>query len=329
MSDKKIVIVTDRIANVALEQSILGDQFEVCYLKSLSESEKDHKLRVAIALIVWHEVIDAQFMSKTPNCGIIVRYGAGFDNVDINAASERNIIVCNTPDYGIDEVSDTTCAYILNAIRQISYYENELISGDDSWGEPSKIQLKRTNQHRLGIIGLGRIGTSVARKMQGFGLEIGFYDPYVPRGIEKSLNLRRFESVADLIKFSTILTFHCPLNGETRGLIDKKFINMLNPMTILVNTARGGLVADLVDLHDGLVNERISFLALDVLPTEPISVNQHPISDWINNPRFENRITLTPHTAYYSEEAYLELRTKAAENVLRFFSGQVTLNRLN
>jgi len=329
MSDKKIVIVTDRIANVALEQSILGDQFEVCYLRSLSESEKDLKLKSAIALIVWHEVIDAQFMSKTPNCGIIVRYGAGFDNVDINAASERNIIVCNTPDYGVDEVADTSCAFILNAIRQIRYYENESISGEDSWGEPSKIQLKRTNQHRLGIVGLGRIGTSVARKMQAFGLEIGFYDPYVPRGIEKSLNLKRFESLADLIKFSTILTFHCPLNSETRGLINKKIIDMLNPLTILVNTARGGLVTDLLDLHEGLVNERISFLALDVLPTEPISVNQHPISEWINSPRFANRIMLTPHTAYFSEEAYLELRNKAAENVLRFMNSQEILNRLN
>ena len=329
MSDKKIVIVTDRIANVALEQSILGEQFEVCYLKALSDSEKEHKLNAAIALIVWHEVIDAQFMTKTPNCGIIVRYGAGFDNVDINAASERNIIVCNTPDYGVDEVADTSCAFILNAIRQIGYYENELISGDNSWGEPSRIQLKRTNQHRLGIVGLGRIGTSVARKMQGFGLEIGFYDPYVPRGTEKSLNLKRFESVADLIKFSTILTFHCPLNGETQGLIDKKLIEMFNPLTILVNTARGGLVADLLDLHEGLINEKISFLALDVLPTEPISVNQHPITDWIKNPRFANRITLTPHTAYFSQEAYLELRTKATENVLRFFNSQVILNRLN
>ena len=86
MSDKKIVIVTDRIANIALEQSIVGDKYEVCYLKSLSESEKDHKLKAAIALIVWHEVIDTQFMSKTPNCGIIVRYGAGFDNVIIENA---------------------------------------------------------------------------------------------------------------------------------------------------------------------------------------------------------------------------------------------------
>ncbi len=329
MSEKKIVIVTDRIANVALEQSILGDEYEVCYLKSLSEFQKDQKLKLAIALIVWHEVIDAEFMSKAPKCGIIVRYGAGFDNVDINAASERNIIVCNTPDYGIDEVADTSCAFILNAVRQIRYYENELIIGDYSWGEPSKIQLKRTNQHKLGIIGLGRIGTSVARKMQGFGLEIGFYDPYVPRGLEKSLNFKRFESIADLIKFSTILTFHCPLNSETRGLIDKKFIEMLNPLTILVNTARGGLVADLLELHEGLVSERISFLALDVLPKEPISVIEQPIMEWIKNPRFANRVTLTPHTAYFSEEAYLELRTKAAENVLRFIKGQVALNRLN
>lgn len=329
MSDKKIVIVTDRISDVGLEQSILGDQYEVCYLKTLSESEKDRKLKGAVALIVWHEVIDAQFMSKTPKCGIIVRYGAGFDNIDINAASERNIVVCNSPDYGVDEVADTSCAFILNAVRQIGYYKNELTCGDDSWGKPSTIQLKRTNQHRLGIVGLGRIGTSVARKMQGFGLQIGFYDPYVPHGIEKSLNLMRFESVSDLIKYSTILTFHCPLNSETRGLINKKLIDMFNPLTILVNTARGGLVADLLDIHEGLINEKISFLALDVLPTEPISINQHPIMDWISNPRFANRVALTPHIAYYSKEAYLELRTKAAENVHRFFNGQATLNRLN
>jgi lactate dehydrogenase-like 2-hydroxyacid dehydrogenase len=320
------IIITDQIRDSELEKQILGLDYEVLEITELDESKKNKNYESADALLVWHAEINQELIQNLSKCKLIVRYGTGFDNIDISAAEKKNITVCNTPDYGVDEVADTACSFILNSIRQLGIYGNQIEA--EKWGVPSKIELHRTSFHKLGVVGLGRIGTSVALKMKNFGMDVGFFDPYVSRGIEKSYGIRRFESLEDLQAFSTILTFHCPLNTETSGVINERFIELLNPGTVLINTARGGLISNLNAINDALKSWKISFLSLDVLPIEPFNINTEPVKSWLKNSQFKGRVTLTPHIAYFSIESYEEMRKKAAINVKRYFSGLEPLNKI-
>jgi len=323
---KKLVVITDFISNSDIEKSLLKEQFTIVYLPDLNQLDRKSSLVVASVLLVWHAEISSDLMAQMPNCKLIVRYGTGYDNIDLEAARARGIKVCNNPDYGVDEVADTTCALILNAIRQISLYDSISKSEGTVWGEPSKLTLMRSSSHKLGIIGAGRIGTSVARKMKGFGIEVGIYDPYVSRGYEKAIGVKRFECISDLQAFSSIISFHCPLTEETNGVLSKDFILNLKDNTIIINTSRGGLIRNFEDLDWGLRNSKISFLGLDVAPTEPINSLEEPVKSWLQDESLKGRITITPHTAYYSEQSYEELRIKAAMNVKRFFDGHIPFN---
>lgn len=325
---KKLIVVTDRINDPSVERDLLGDEYRLVFLPDFKGIERNQILSEAAGLLVWHEPITKEFLDLTLNCKMIMRYGAGFDNIDLQAAKQRGITVCNTPDYGVDEVADTACALILDAVRQIRGYEKRLNEGNDFWGAPSDSQLKRTSEHKLGIVGMGRIGTSVARKMQVFGISVAFYDPYVARGFEKSIGVKRVEDLKSLQQFSTIISLHCPLTAETKGMVDHNFLEFLNPNTILINTARGGLVSNLDVLHEGLLSGKISFVGLDVLPVEPALITEEPLRTWMNDKEFMTRVSITPHTAYYSDEAYSELRVKAANNIDRFFHGLDPMNRL-
>ena len=325
---KKLIVVTDRISDPSVERDILGDDYRLVFLPDHNGTERNQILSEAVGLLVWHEPITKDFLDLTFNCKIILRYGAGVDNIDLEAAKHKGIAVCNTPDYGVDEVADTTCALMLDAVRQIRGYEKRLIDGDNVWGAPSIAPLKRTSEHKLGIIGMGRIGTSVARKMQSFGMSVVFYDPHVARGFEKSIGVKRVEDLKSLQEFSTIISLHCPLTAETKGMVDRNFLEFLNPNTILINTARGGLVSNLDVLHEGLVSGKISFIGLDVLPVEPALITEEPLRSWMNDKEFMSRVSITPHTAYYSEDSYSELRVKAAKNIERYFHGLEPINRL-
>jgi D-3-phosphoglycerate dehydrogenase len=323
---KKIILITDVISNPDIEELVLNTEFDIFYLPELEESNRKNYLREASALLVWHAEISRELIAQMPNCKLIVRYGTGYDNIDLEAVQARGIKVCNNPDYGVDEVADTTCALILNAIRQISLYDSLTKSEGAVWSKPSKLTLMRSSSHKLGIIGAGRIGTSVARKMKGFGIEVGIYDPYVSRGYEKAIGVKRFESISELQGSSSIISFHCPLTEETKGVLNKDFILNLKDNTIIINTSRGGLIRNVEDLDWGLRNSKISFLGLDVAPTEPINSLEEPIKSWLKDESLKGRITITPHTAYYSEQSYEELRMKAAMNIKRFFDGHIPFN---
>jgi C-terminal binding protein len=327
---KRKILILDHVTNPNIESEILGNEFDVTCLSLIPLEEQNQYVNSAHGLLVWHQEIDSDLLNKLHNCKIIVRYGTGFDNVDLKVSRALGIDVCNTPDYGIDEVADATCAMILNFIRQIKYMSNEYIRGNVEWAKPPRIELRRTSEHKLGVIGLGRIGSSVALKMKAFGISVGFYDPYVSRGIEKSYGIKRFESLEELQKNSSIITVHTPLTSETNSFIDENFISNLNLQTILINNSRGGLFKNLDILLDGLKSNQISFLGLDVVPEEPLNININffkTLGD--NSNEVSSRIILTPHLSYYSEQSWPEMRTKAALNVKNALNGSKPLNIVN
>ena len=325
---KKLIIITDRIDTPNIETEVFGSEYQVRCLNGDLHENQIKTLSEADGLLVWHSEITEPILNELKLCKGIVRYGTGYDNIDVRHASRLKIPVCNTPDYGVDEVADSTCALILNAVRQIKYYEQILESRVGSWGFASSLGLPKTSNHTLGIVGCGRIGTAVALRMKSFGMKIGFFDPYVSSGYEKAIGVGRFDSLEDLVAESSIISFHTPLTSETHGIINKKFIQNLRRNTILINTSRGSIVSDLNDLVEGLRSKKILFLGLDVVPDESGDLSSKLFELWVSN-EFSGRVSITPHCAYFSDSAFTEMRLKASSNLKGILEGRRPQNQLN
>lgn len=324
----KKIVITDYINNPTIEKKIFGKDFNIICLNEENEKLFSDEIIDADAILVWHARLTKFTLKKLNNCKLIVKYGTGYDNINVQDCNDYNIPFCNTPDYGVEEVADTTVALILNLVRQIKYYDSFSKKINSGWQNSSKLELKRTNQHKLGIIGCGRIGTAVSQRMKSFGLDIGFYDPYKPSGYEKAIGIKRFETIKELIKFSSIITIHTPLNSETKSLMNIDLINQFNKNTILVNTSRGAVIDTLDSLYEGLKNEKISFLGLDVLPEEPPSKKEKLIKKWKEGGKIADRIIINPHSAYYSLDSWPEMREKASTNIKNYILSGILKNKV-
>lgn len=309
------VYITDYIENQDIESAVLGDELGDGSVSELVE-----------VVLVWHEKIDGEFLDRHPNLKAIIRYGVGFDQIDINLARARGITVCNTPDYGTEEVSDTAVAMILNCTRGISQYNYASKSYYETWQENTNTRLTRSSETTVGIIGAGRIGSSVLNRLQPFGFKRCFHDPYVPPGYEKVLLAKRYEALDDLLRTSDVVSVNCPLTSETQGLVDEQFVKKLKPGASFVNTARGGIISDVDVFYQPLKDGSLSNVCLDVLPTEPPK-SSRLIEAWRNGESFlQGRLLINPHTAYFSTHSYQEMRTKAAENALRVLEGKTPIS---
>ncbi len=312
------VYITDYIRDPIIEKKILGD---------LLTDEFHSEIQV---LLVWHADINKTTIDSLPNLKGIVRYGVGYDNINFNYATKKEIYVCNTPDYGTEEVADTTLAMMLSLTRGTIRYDSMARTfKDESWQENTLPGIKRLSGLTLGILGCGRIGSSVALRAKAFGMAVIFYDPYQPSGYEKVLGVQRSDSTDDVLSTSDILSIHVPLTEETHGLIDEQFVESMKNEAILINTSRGKVLRDLDFLYDFLKKGKLAAVGLDVLPEEP--PNDCKLLDaWRKRePWLEGRLIINPHTAYYSEEAFDEMRRKAAQNALRIIKGIEPLNILN
>lgn len=317
------IFITDYIETPDIEQEVFGREVEIICLNEEHEQNFPESTSEADAVLVWHAKITELTIKRLKKCKAIVRYGVGYDNVDFQCADEYGIPFCNTPDYGINEVADTACGMILALSRKIFSYNHTAQKFSSGWQEHTQPPIKRSTEHSLGIIGIGRIGSAVALRMKAFGMNIGFYDPYVPSGYEKTLGVQRFDSQEDLLRFSSIVSLHLPLSDETKGMVDERFIQNLNDNTILINTARGKIVKNLDVLYDGLVSNKLAAVGLDVLPEEPPLPSERLVQAWKDvNSDFHQRIIINPHTSYFSDQAWREMREKAAENVKRILEGK-------
>lgn len=306
------VYITDYISTPDIEKKILKNNLSL---------KKTKKIKI---LLVWHKLINKKYLDNFPNIKAVLRYGVGYDNIDLDELKKRNIIFCNNPDYGVEEVSDTALAMILNTVRGVSEYNNLSKKFKKKWQENTLSKIKRTSKLNLGVIGAGRIGTALLLKSQALKFNTFFYDPYKDHGYEKSINCNRCENLEDILKLSDIISIHTPLNNETRGLVSKNFISKMKDNSIFVNTSRGEIVQSLDHLYDGLKIKKLSNVCLDVLPDENLPFKKSKfIEAWKSetNP-LSSRIIINPHTSYYSQESYIEMRKKVANNALRILRGK-------
>ena len=308
--------ITDYINDPSIERSILGEPVS-----------EDQRFKAQV-LLVWHENIDDKYLTRFKDLRGVVRYGVGYDNIDLNILAQRNIIFCNTPDYGVDEVSDTAVGMILNISRGISRYDRNARSfKKGGWQENRIGTLKRNADQVVGVIGAGRIGGSVCRKLRAIGYEVAFYDPFVCSGHEKMLGVSRVRSLYELLSISDQISIHTPLTSDTRGMVDDDFVNSMRDGSGLVNTARGEIIASMDVLERGLRSGKLGNVALDVLPQEPPDFSHSLICAWQKDEAWLNgRMIINPHSAFFSKRAFCEMRQNAALNAKRIIDGEEPLN---
>lgn len=320
MQSRPLVALLDG-RDCSIEMPILKDVATVAFCDAQSTSEIHEKvLNEAVGALMWHTIIlTKEDLEKFKALRIIVRIGSGVDNIDVKAAGELGIAVCNVPGYGVEEVADTTMCLILNLYRRTYWLANMVREGKKFTG-PEQVReaaqgCARIRGDTLGIVGLGRIGSAVALRAKAFGFNVTFYDPYLPDGIEKSLGLTRVYTLQDLLFQSDCVTLHCTLNEHNHHLINDYTIKQMRPGAFLVNTARGGLVDDEA-LSTALKQGRIRAAALDVHENEPFNVFQGTLKDAPN-------LLCTPHAAFYSEASCTELREMAASEIRRAIVGNI------
>jgi D-3-phosphoglycerate dehydrogenase len=264
----------------------------------------------ADAVIVCYAQITAQLLAGLARCKVIGRTGLGVDNIDVPAAAARGITVTYVPDYCLREVSDHTMALLLALARKVTLANKLVQSG--RWELPPIVPLRRLEGQVLGLIGFGNIPRAVVPKAKAFGLNVITHDPFVSKDVLASAEVEGV-SFDDLLARSDFISVHAPLMPATRGLLNAAAFAKMKKGALVINTARGPLI-DEPSLIAALDSGHLGGAALDVVTTEPLAQDSALIG--------RDNVILTPHTAFYSVEALIELQTKCATDVARVLSGQ-------
>ncbi|MEM7012393.1 MAG: C-terminal binding protein [Verrucomicrobiota bacterium] len=330
MSLPKVVITDLIVEPLNYERHVLDGAAEVVALNAMSETELEGKVEDADAIMVYHYFrFTKATIDRLGKCKAIVRPGVGYDGIDIVAARERGIPVCNVPDYGTEEVADSALALGLSLARGSHFQNSRLRRGIGDWNVDQARPIPRLRGRVFGIIGCGRIGTAAAIRAKSFGFDVRFFDPYVPDGLDKALGISRVESLDELLKASHIVSLHCPLTNETRGLIGAHEIAKMPQGSVLVNTSRGG-VLDTAAAVDALAGGHLSGAGIDVLEKEPPPEDSPILTAWRDPDHpAHDRLLLNPHTAFYCEEGAEEFRVKGAQETLRALRGEPLRNVVN
>ena len=268
--------------------------------------------RDAEAIISSDFPLTSQVLENAKSLRIIARVGVGYDNIDLDAATKRHIIVTNVPGALSDSVAEHTILLMLAVSRRLvtadrSVRKNEW---DEFFQHAPGLEL---NGKTLGLIGLGAIGRAVAQRAKAFNMELLVYDPYLDESKATGTNFRRVE-LARLLKESDIVSIHSPLTTETKKLIGERELNLMKGSAILINTARGAII-DQISLVEALKNGKIAGAGLDVLSREPPSQDD-PILTMDN-------VVLTPHCAAFTLEALRRLWFACSDAVLRVLDGEL------
>ncbi|KAM6916117.1 C-terminal-binding protein 2-like isoform 2-T2 [Xenentodon cancila] len=304
-----------------VEMPILKDLATVAFCDAQSTQEIHEKvLNEAVGAMMYHTItLTREDLEKFKALRIIIRIGSGYDNIDIKAAGELGIAVCNIPSAAVEETADSTLCHVLNLYRRNTWLYQALREGTRVQSVEQIREVAsgaaRIRGETLGLIGFGRTGQAVAMRAKAFGFNVIFYDPYLQDGLERSLGVQRVYTLQDLLYQSDCVSLHCNLNEHNHHLINDFTIKQMRQGAFLVNSARGGLV-DEKALAQALKEGRIRGAALDVHESEPFSFSQGPLKDAPN-------LICTPHTAWYSEQASLEMRESAATEIRRAITGRI------
>jgi len=304
-SKQQILLIKPGFKDFSIEKNLLSSTpYELIVVSDVTNLVSYISNPLVIAIITIRTSITAEIIQCiSPSCRVITRLGVGFETIDIQACLQRNIIVCYVPDYGTNEVADHAVALLFAAHRRLSLFHRSIVEKNIWNFEVTGTNLQSLNTLNLGVIGMGRIGSCFATKMRPFVKQIFSYDPLVPSNCT---------SIDEIFENCDIISLHIPLTPANYHLISSNTINRMKRRPILINTSRGGVI-DIQALIEALKNGQISYAALDVLENEP-EIDSELIK--------LDRIQLTPHAAWYTQQSEFALRTKAIQDILRVMNGE-------
>jgi D-3-phosphoglycerate dehydrogenase len=309
VSPRKVAVLGTRYADLGIEEDVLGP-LDVTLVLGDGGSPQEI-LEVAsdaeVVLCGSRPKFDAEVLAGL-SCRGIVRYGIGVDTIDLSAAAERGIAVARVSDYGTEAVAFSAVSMAMALFRRLPEADAALRGG--AWGVAGLRPMHLPSASVAGVVGYGRIGRQAATYLRALGFTVVAHDEYVdvPGG-----DGVRSASLDEVLESSDVVTLHAPGDPSGRPLLDADRLGRMKPGSVLVNTARGSLV-DLPALLEGLVSGRPRFAALDVFPTEPVDPSVfEPVAD---------RVLLTPHVAWYTEESEADMRRKAAAEAARLLRGE-------
>ncbi|QEK10945.1 phosphoglycerate dehydrogenase [Crassaminicella thermophila] len=315
MENRKKVIITERIDEEGIKLLQKHLDVDVCF--NISREELLKRIHEYDAIIVRSVTkVNEELMNLATKLKVVGRAGNGTDNIDIPAATQRGIIVANTPDSNTMSAAELSIGLLMAQSRNIPQ-ANEYIKGG-KW-ERNRFKGVELYNKTLGIIGLGRIGSLVATRMAAFGMKVIAYDPYISDERFKRFNVEKKNTLKELIEESDFITVHTPKTKETYGMIGEREIEWMKPGVRLVNAARGGIINEKA-LLDGIKSGKIASAGLDVHEEEPC----------FNNPLFElDNVIVTPHIGASTLEAQVNVGVTVAEQVINALKGEIVPNAVN
>ena len=306
----KVVITDYQYTDIDSERRIVTEfGAELADFQCKTEEDLIAATHDADAVIVQYCQITENVLAHMEHCKVVIKYGIGVDNIDVEAATKYGVYVANVPAYGVEEVSNHAFTFLLCCARGLPILTKQLKEG--VWGYGSCPTLQRLSTTTVGLIGFGRIPQQVCAKARAFGMRVLASDPFMPDDKVRELGAEPV-SLDELFANSDFVSVHCPLTKDTKHLICKDTLAKMKKTAYLINTARGGCVCE-ADLVEALKNGELAGAALDVFESEPITAD-HPLLQLPN-------VIATSHMAWFTEQAIADVQRMAAEEAVHVLAG--------
>ena len=316
MCDRPKILIVSRSFGVYCSEAIeILKGFSLVERRRVStKDELKNVVKGYDGLVLGNEKLDREVLLEADKLKIVARHGIGVDNIDLDAATEKGVVVTYTPGANSDSVAEYAVALMLNLMRRINKAHEETSKG--GWRRFLGFELTGKT---VGIIGFGRIGRKVARKLSGFDVKILVYDPYVDREDVERHGAKPV-GLEDLLRASDVVTLHVKLTGETKHLINGERLKLMRRGAFLINTSRGAVV-DEEALYEALKDGKLGGAALDVFEQEPVNPD-NPLLTLDN-------VIVSPHMANFTVEALRRMDMMNARDLELFFKGERPINVVN
>lgn len=316
----KVVILDSGYKSYAFEKELFernGFQLKIHPLYKGEKAEKIKFAKDADGILVRHTIVDDEFLTKMNNLKAVVRYGVGYDNIDVDACTKHGVKAANVQGYASHSVSDHALALMFSCTRGLWNTKKQLL---EQFAATPAEDIFELHDKTLGIIGLGRIGSKLSRKAQPLFQNIIATDPYKPENYFAELSVKKVP-LQELLKNAHVISINCNLTKETRHILNESAFAEMQQKPVIINTSRGETM-DEKALLNALNSGKIHSAGLDVFENEPTSLAQKEIIE-------HQRTICTGHYAWYSDRAALELQKRAAQNLMNLLTGKKTNDSLN
>jgi D-3-phosphoglycerate dehydrogenase len=306
------IVVTDQVFGAVERERSLAERHGLTFSEHQLRDEDETAEAVKGARVVFNNFapMTESVMSGLAPDAVVIRYGIGYDNVDVEAARRLKVRVCNVPDYGVSTVADHTVTLLLTLLRKVHRFDREMHSRD--WFTPGELgSLPGFEETTVGLLGSGRIGRAVVDRLKAFQFDIRVHDPYLDEADIAGMGATA-SGLDELLEASHAVSVHTPLTPETRHLLDSTALKRMRPGAYLVNTSRGGVIEEaalVAAVRDG----RLGGAALDVFESEPLPADSEL--------RTLPNVLLTPHAAFFSDSSLAALQRLATEEADRALTG--------